>query len=279
MTFSRLEKLPRELRDHIYALVLTAPYGLIFKTGKNGVSRMCERRSDHTIFFSSKSGHYPASRLIGGVISACCSFLGDTSGSSFNQIQFCSRLLYHEAHGLEFRYNTILFEDSNNLTAERRCRQVISKTATLKHGQYLKAAICSAQLSSPAAVEARRSLTLIEFCRRHPQASIRLHNPLWSQAQPGFVLFGISYSAIMRHKRESLDRVIHNARIATTIETDFLDLALPPDGMPDNLRLFPCEEQLDKQIFLKACSQAVILHGADSSLWVGLAESWFKDGI
>lgn len=280
MATSRLEQLPRELRDLIYAFALAAPYGLIFRTGKNGAGRICERRLDRPVFLPRSSGKYSISRLISSITTTCQSLRTDASDcSSFNQIQLTSRLFYEETHDLEFRYNTILFEDCEGLTAGQRCQQVISKVAIRNHAQHIKASICSAHTYSLAASKAKESLTLIEFCRLYPQISIRLHNPLWSQAQPGFILFGVIYSAVMRRTREPLNLVVRDAKIATAIEMKFLESFLPSDGLPENLRMLPCEERLDESILVRMCNQAAILRGVNSSVWMDLAESWFRDGI
>lgn len=277
MAPSLFENLPRELREQVYAHVLTAPQGLAFRKGKGGVSRICECQVNNDS--SGPSSQYLVSRYIHNIISACVSSLVHLDHySSFNQIQYVSRLLYQEAHGLELRYNTVFFRDSNGLTAQQGCRQVINKVATWRYAQNFNASISSSQLSFGTTVDAKGPLTLVGFCRLFPKAIIKLHSPLWSQTEPGFVLFGISYSAVVRRHNAALDSLMQ--KLGEPLDST---MAFPesfvPSGVPDNFRLFPHEEQLDRAVLRTACSQSLVLQGDDSSLWVELAEVWFKNGI
>ena len=164
MTPSLFENLPRELREQIYAHVLTAPHGLAFRKGKGGVSRICECEANNNS--SGPSNQYLVSRHFYNIISTYFSSLVHLDHySSFNQIQYVSRLLYQEAHGLELRYNTVFFRDSNGLTAQQGCQQVINKVATWRYAQNLNASISSSQLSFGTTVDAMGSLTLVGFCR------------------------------------------------------------------------------------------------------------------
>jgi hypothetical protein len=278
MTASLFERLPRELREQIYAYVLTTSHGLSFGSDRSGVSRICERQAYYDMPNSTDQRHIW--RLACIVIADYFSYSRLASDySTFNQIQFVSRLLYRESHGLEIRYNTLFFRDCNGLTAQQRCRQVIHRVATWPSAQGFKASVSSSLSESRTTPDATEYLKLVDFCRLFPRATIQLHTPLWSQCEPGFVLFGISYLAVVRHKNESLDRVMQQIGIPLDSEMAIPISFLESEGVPDNLRLMPCEEQLDRATLLTACSQALILRGSDSALWVELAEKWFRDGI
>jgi hypothetical protein len=271
MPTSRLEKLPRELRDHIYALALTAPQDLILRTEKNGVGLICDRMMNHPRPFARSSRLSKWTVL--GIITTAHRWLQKDAPDcvSFNQIQYVSRLFFQETHGLEFRYNIVVFEDWKGQPAGQRCRRVANQIATRRYANDFKASVRSTHLCSHKSPDSRDSMTLIEFCRLHPRASIRLHNPLWSQAQPGFVLLGISYCAAVRQEKDPLKRILRKFGIPSEPEMDV--------HIPDNFRLCPFEEQLDEAIFLEACAQAFVLREDECSSWINLAETWFKDGI
>jgi hypothetical protein len=279
MTASYLEKLPRELRDHIYAFTLTASKDLIFRTGKNGVGRICDRMLDRPRPFA-PSIRFPMSTVLDNITSAHSWLQEDARDClSFNQIQYVSRGFFQETHGLEFRYNIIVFEDGKGQPAEQRCRQVVNQIATRRYANDFKASVRSTSLCSQISPDSKDSMNLIEFCRLYPRASIRLHNPLWSQAQPGFVLLGISYCAAVRQKREHLNSLLRKLGMLSELEKDDPIPALSLDRVPDNFRLYPFEEQLDQAIFLEACAHAFVLREENCSSWIPLAETWFKDGI
>jgi hypothetical protein len=279
MTVSCLERLPRELRDQIYALVLTAPGDLDLRTGNNGVGRICDRTLHHPRP-SAPSIRFPMWTVLGNITSAHMWLREDARDClSFNQIQYVSRVFFQETHGLEFRYNLIIFEDCKGQSAGQRCRQVVNQIATRRYANDFKASVRSTNLCSQISPDSKDSMKLIEFCRLYPGASIRLHNPLWSQAQPGFVLLGISYGAAVRKKQEPLNNLLHKLGMLPERQTDDPIPALSSDWVPDNFRLYPFEEQLDQAIFLEACAQAFVLREEECSSWIPVAEKWFKDGI
>lgn len=280
MATSYFQKLPRELRDRIYAYVLTATHDLALEAGADGVSRICERQESISRPTLLSKDRWPLLRAVRRIRDAYCCVLGyRVRRLSFNQIQFVNHLFYEETHGLEYRYNTIFFEDGNNRTAAQRCRQILNHPAAQKYGRYLRASIRGSQTCIGSTSDAECPLSLLDFCRLYPTACLRLHNPLWTQADPRFVLVGLSYSAIVRNLHETSLCITSRTTVFSPSEMGAWRAGLLSDKVPENFRLFPYEAELNAAVLLDACRRSLVLQEEDLPLWVDLAKVWFKYGI
>ena len=138
-------KLPAELRELIYVYVLTEPSGLVYCTGKEGMSRVCARQVQIAC------NKLPITGLLSSIYNRIPSRLRcpriAAEEQEFNQIQYVSRRCYKEAHSLELRYNNILFEDSGDLSAGQRCQTFLSRMVGKKYAHDLKLSVRGSNVS------------------------------------------------------------------------------------------------------------------------------------
>jgi hypothetical protein len=139
--------LPAELREQIYAYVLTEPSGLSYHTRTDGVTRFCARERQAVHVNQSSSHLLALFYFVYNSISAIsrgAAIAPEELG--FNQNQYVSRRCYEEAHGLEFRYNNVLFEDSRDVSAGQRCRVFVNRVVKRNYAQYLSLSIRGSSL-------------------------------------------------------------------------------------------------------------------------------------
>ena len=279
MSVSPWTTLPAELREQIYAYVLTEPSGLSYHTGIDGVDRICARKK-LAVRVKMPSSRLPALfRFIYNSISAVsrgAAIAAEELG--FNQIQYVSRQCYGEAHGLEFRYNNVLFEDSPDMSAGQRCRVFVNRVVKKDYAQYLSLSIRGAGFSFQPPGYSGSPITLVEFCTQHPKASLKLHHPFWCQGRPGFFLLGLAYAAAVREHR-LLNHLIRDQRPWLDFDLTGIKSTLPKEGVPLNFRVVPFEEKVDRDTLREWFRECTLFQGKNSSVWFDLVESWFVEGL
>lgn len=279
MKASPWTKLPAELRDQIYAHVLTEPSGLVWRPGADGIDRVYARKPETGRVGLLRLRLLALSRyLYGGlsVISLGPAIAAEQLG--FNQIQYISTQCYREAHGLEFRYNNILFEDHRGTSAGQRCRTFVNNVMEQRHAQYLNLSIRSRGFFLQSSGHSSGPVTLAQFCMEHPKASLTLHYSHWSQGSPGFLLLGLAYAAAIRGQT-LLERLVQEQGPTLDFDLTAIRSSLPREGMPPNFRLAPWEERLDREMLNESLTQCLFLKDQDSSVWFDVAERWFVDGL
>jgi hypothetical protein len=279
MSVSPWTTLPAELREQIYAYVLTEPSGLSYHTGTDGVDRICAREKQ-AVRVKMPSGPLPAlfDFVYNSISAVSCGAAITAEELGFNQIQYVSRQCYGEAHGLEFRYNNVLFEDSRDMSAGQRCRVFVNEVVKKDYAQYLRLSIRGAGFSFQPSGYSSSLITLVEFCTQHPKASLRLHNSFWCQRHPGFLLLGIAYAAAVRGHRV-LDHLIWDQVPWLDFDLMGIKSTLPKEGMPINFRLFPFEEKIDRDTLRESFREYFFFQGKNSSVWLDLVENWFAEGL
>jgi hypothetical protein len=271
--------LPVELREQVYAYVLTAPLGLTYRTGTDGVDRICAREKQ-VAYGNMLSGrplslpHYLYQSLLAVSRRAAIA----PEDLEFNQIQYVSRQCYQEAHGLEFRYNNILFEDSCDVSAGQRCRMFVNKVVEQHYAHYLNLSIRGASLSFQPLRLDSGPITLTQFCLQHPKASLRLHHPFWSQQSPGFLLLGLAYAAAIRG-HTLLERLVREQGPMMDFDLTSIRSTLPKEGIPCNFRLAPWEESPAMPTLRESFSESLFFKGEDSLVWLDIVEKWFVEGL
>lgn len=144
----------------------------------------------------------------------------------------------------------------------------------------LKLSIRSSSLFfQPLSSRSNDTITLIEFCNQHPKAALRLHNPFWCQDQPGFLLLGIVYTAVIRGDRQPLCQLARSWEPLLDIYLTNIESMLAPDRVPRNLRLVPYEYKLNKYRILESLGRSLVLKSREKQLWLDLAEKWFIEGL
>ncbi|KAB2100067.1 hypothetical protein AG0111_0g11659 [Alternaria gaisen] len=279
MSVSPWTALPAELREQVYAYVLTAPSGLTYRTGTDGVERICAREkqaahvnmsSDHLLALP----YYLYHSLL--AVSRRAAIAPEEL--EFNQIQYVSRQCYREAHGLEFRYNNILFEDSCDVSAGQRCRVFVNRAVKQHYAQYLNLSIRGSGFSIRPPGFGSSPITLAQFCVQHPKASLKLHHPFWSQRSPGFLLLGLAYAAAIRG-HTLLEQLVREQGPMLDFDLTLIRSKLPKEGMPRNFRLAPWEESLDIPALRESLGECLFFKSENSPGWLDLAENWFVEGL
>ncbi|KAI0570891.1 hypothetical protein Alg130_11066 [Pyrenophora tritici-repentis] len=279
MRVSSLTALPAELREQIYAYVLTEPLGLTYCTGADGVDRICAREKQ-AARASMPGGHLLAlSRYLYNSLSAVSRGAATAAEQlEFNQIQYVSRQCYREAHGLEFRYNNILFEDSRDVSAGQQCRMFVNKVVKQYYAQYLNLSIRGSSFSFQPPGYGNSPVTLDQFCMQHPEASLRVHHPYWTQKSPGFLLLGLAYAAAIRDQK-LLEQLVQEQGPTLDFDLTAIRSMLPKEGVPPNFRLAPWKESLDRPVLCESLREYLFFKGEKISGWLDLAEDWFVEGL
>ncbi|KAH7548740.1 hypothetical protein J3E72DRAFT_380222 [Bipolaris maydis] len=271
--------LPAELREQVYAYVLTAPSGLIYRTGTDGVDRICSR-AKQVVKVNTFGGHLLESTyyLYYNLVAVFRRATIASEELEFNQIQYVSRQCYRESHGLEFRYNNILFEDSGNMSAGQRCRIFVNKVMKQRYAQYLNLSIRGSGISFQPPGSGSSPITLAQFFLQHPEASLKLYHPFWSQRNPGFLLLGLAYATAIRG-HELLERLVREQGPTLDFNLALIRSMLPKEGMPLNFRLAPWEESLDMSAIHELLEQSLFPQSENSPIWLDIVESWFSEGL
>lgn len=279
MSVSPWTALPAELREQVYAYVLTARLGLTYRTGTDGVDRICarEKQVGHGNMLSDRPSSLPC-YLYHSLLAVSRRAAIVPEELEFNQIQYVSRQCYREAHGLEFRYNNILFEDSCDVSAGQRCRMFVNKVVKQHYARCLNLSIRGAGFSFGPSGFGSSSMTLVQFCLRHPKASLRLHHPSWSQQSPGFLLLGLAYAAAIRG-HTLLEQLVREQGPMLNFDLTVIRSTLPKEGIPRNFRLAPWEESLDLPTLRESSGECLFFKGASSTVWLDVAENWFIEGL
>jgi hypothetical protein len=279
MSGSPWTALPAELREQIYAYALTAPSGLVYRTGTDGVDRICarEKQAAHVNTLGGNLlalPHYLYHSLL--TVSRRAAIAPEELG--YNQIQYVSRQCYREAHGLEFRYNNVLFEDSCDVSAGQRCRMFVNKVMKQHYTQHLNLSIRGSDFSFQLPGFGSSPITLAQFCAQHPKVSLRLHHPFWSQRRPGFLLLGLAYAAAIRGHR-LLEQYVREQGPMLDFDLTLIRSTLPKEGIPLNFRLAPWEESLDIPTLRESLEECLLFKGENSPVWLDVAEKWFFEGL
>jgi hypothetical protein len=271
--------LPRELRDCIYEYVLTDPVGLSCHTGNDGVSRICASSSLDRL--QDARANKTKRRPWSSVYHAFCAMFPmahrQRQVESFNQIQYVSRAFYRETFGLEFRYNSVVFEDSERLGAAQRCRIFVNEVGGRGYADDLTLSIMSSHLSWKREAP-NHALTLLEFCAQHPKATIRSHDHLWSLKDPNFIFLGLAYTTALRGDGDGLSQLMRNSDPTLSFDLSEICTTLPK-RIPWNYRFLPAEKQLSRAALMASYHRSPILNGTDIAQWIDLAEHWFKEGV
>lgn len=185
--------------------------------------------------------------------------------------------MYHETRGLELRYNSVLFEDAVTLSAIDQCVCVLRGC-----GGLLMAAV-KPTLSSFASSEGRHSFhALVRQCVASPHASVRVHLPYWSQADPSFVLLGLAYLYTVRRDSRLIAKVAGATGISYLAKTDY-ELLGSGSPMPLNLRFLPLEHHFNQgQLMLglwKVQANRLVLSKDVLGEIEDLVRQWFSVGL
>jgi hypothetical protein len=270
--------LPREIRDYIYEYVLTDLGSLYCRRGYNGLSRICASTGDERV---------PSALAIGNPLSLLRSACSNVNAmfslsckrqiESFNQIQYVNRAFYTETSGLEFMYNSIVFEDSGCLSAGQRCRVFVNKVASRTYARDLQLCIIGSQLSLHWEFKGQR-MTLFEYCAQYPKATIRWRDPNWSLTDPNFVSIGLAYITALRGDQDKLARLLQQLDPLPMLDIASISRTLP-NKVPRNYRILPAEKHLSMATLTEAYGRSFTRDGVNINHWVSQVEEWFEVGV
>jgi hypothetical protein len=259
--------LPRELRDQIYMEVLFHPNGLVYKPGKGGVSSLCSRPS------KSLSPKAWLRRALSAKILA----RSKKHRPDANQLKYVCRQLYNETKGLVVRRNVVHLQDTSTWSATEQCIYIVRHWPIFR-----RIAIKPSFKRFVDDVGKKNLLAVVQHCIEHADVSVGVHIPHWSQADPNFVLRGLSYLATLRKE----DRIMTNLALITPIpffsdsETNCVARNLE---VPCNFRWFPEDDKFDRQLFERnVCNHPALRMPLAQAVVLDLAEivaNWFVRGL
>jgi hypothetical protein len=256
-------QLPRELRDQIYIYTLHDVDGLYYRTCSDGISRLCRRpRPSFTCntiirwfrrfpFHQRHKGHHREN----------------------NQLKYVCRRLHIETKGLDVRHNLIIFKDTAKKDALEQCTFLFNQCPTLR-----EAAIkCSLQSFQSNYMKEEFS-TIVKHCRTHVNVLVRIYVPYWSQKDPNFILTAIYLLSTLRADNLPI------AQFAQAVQVSYRPSSPPFHAqIPNNLRVFPKEEQFCRHTFERGCraNPAIKLPAEQAELVqvMNHVKGWFEHGL
>ncbi|KAL5402568.1 hypothetical protein PMIN03_010566 [Paraphaeosphaeria minitans] len=267
---SSLFRLPRELRDEVYLTVLYDADGLIYKTDRDGIARLCRRsapRSSHKRIFASlrkafSRRAFPRSR---------------NHRSEINQLKYVCKQLYKETKGLALPQNRIILEDSRSLNAMEQCIPLFRRWSMLR-----KVAIkCSAMTFESYGGKAML-IAILNYCMENVDISVRVHIPYWSQSDLNFVPRGLSYLSVLRKETTLIKQLAQETSISYLLDDESeqikMDIQVPP-----NLRWVPREEKFSLSLFERNIRRHPWFRSPSARTVIEelkeLAEGWVVNGL
>jgi hypothetical protein len=263
-------RLPRELRDQIYKDVLYNSNGILYKPGKNGGDRLCARPSK----LPSRKTRFawPRRASFAGIHASNRKHRRDV-----NQLKYVCRQLYNETKGLIVRQNLVYLEDTSTWNAIEQCVYLFRHWPIFR-----RVAIKCTSKSFGSEVGRKNLLAVVQHCIENADVSVRVHIPHWSQADPNFVLRGLSYLLTLRKEARIIAQLAQIRQIPFLSDSETKSVAVNVE-IPCNLRWFPQDEQFDRPLFVRnVCehptlsvppAQAVVLD------MIELVASWFVHGL
>ncbi|KAH8727418.1 hypothetical protein GQ44DRAFT_770438 [Phaeosphaeriaceae sp. PMI808] len=269
-TMSYLFWLPQELRDQIYTYVLYDANGLLYKLGRDGIGRLCVR-----------SLKLPSRKNILGWLRRA------SHGRTFarqrihqreiNQLKYVCRRLYNETKGLGVPRNLVILEDACSWNAIEQCTFLLCRWPMLRQ----VAIRCSSRMFTS---EAGKSglLAVVQYCRENADVSVRVHIPHWTQADPNFVLQGLSYLLTLRKDTRLIARLAQATSISYLSDSGMEPVTINAK-MPDNLRWYPWDEKFDWLLLERNIRKHPWLRLPPAQAAVGgmeeLSQGWFTYGL
>lgn len=262
--------LPRELRDQIYMYVLYDSNGLLYERSRDDVHRLCVR----SLPLQSGKGVFTRLRQasLGRTLTRKSMYRRE-----LNQLKYVCRQLYKETKGFTMHQNLIFLQDTSSQNAIEQCVCLFRQWPVLRY-------VAIKGDSKTFASESSRSMlqSIVQHCIKNVHVSVRVHLPYWTQANPDFVLQGLSYLLTLRRDT----RLITQLARATSISY-LCDPSIDPVTMnvqsPCNLRWLPNEEQFNRPLFERSLYQHPVLRLPLAQVALkGLAEvvaDWFTYGI
>ncbi|KAL5371513.1 hypothetical protein DPSP01_014208 [Paraphaeosphaeria sporulosa] len=267
---SLLLRLPRELRDQIYFTILYDADGLLYKQGKDGITRLC-RRSTHrpsgkSILASLRRAlprrAFPRSR---------------THRSEINQLKYVCKQLYKETKGLALPQNRIILEDSRSLNAMEQCVPLFHRWSMLR-----QVAIKCSSMTFESDYGKAMLIAILNYCKENVDVSVRVHIPYWSQADPNFVPRGLSYLFALRKQSVFIKRLAQATSVTYLLDAESEQVRMNVQ-VPLNLRWVPREEKFNPSLFERNIRRHPLLSSSSAQAAMEglkeLAEGWFMHGL
>lgn len=270
LSMSPLLRLPRELRDQIYLTVLYDADGLLYKQDKNGINRLC-RRSTH------RSSHKRILVSLRRALLRRTFSRSRTHRSDINQLKYVCKQLYKETKGLALPQNRIILEDSRSLNALEQCVPLFHRWSMLR-----QVAIRCSSITFESDHGKTMLLTILNYCKENAGVSVRVHIPYWSQADPNFVLRGLSYLFALRKESRLVRRLAQATSVSYLLDAESEQVRMNVQA-PPNLRWVPREEKFNPSLFERHIDRHPLLSSPSAQAAIEglkeLAEGWFMHGL
>jgi hypothetical protein len=280
-TISPLLKLPSELRNHIYQLVLSSERILQFESWETSPAYITE------VVAAAKSDaprvhkdHPPPHFVECG--------RGIRLAGGFNQLKYSCHQLYNETAGLEVKFNCVTFFDCSDSYATPAFLRFINECSPKKVEWFTDInleVVPERTVDLDMLVEPLASLLPIaEFCRKHPKIKVRYlpdHFHTSFESASTFFMIGSYLNKVYRGKDQhtALRRMVsggYNPFYSPTWRVDAVGIAAL--NVP-NFRFWPIGyPSFDEEEFRKALINDTRFD-LDHQIYVDIAKKWYENGI
>ncbi|KAH7075021.1 hypothetical protein FB567DRAFT_596966 [Paraphoma chrysanthemicola] len=280
-------RLPGELRNVIYAYVLSRPGGLLFRVSSKGESQLLLKASAIRRY-----RHRPAYEI---AILTAKDILGDSTNGTMhekNQLQYVNREMRLETRGLGVRFNQITFLGCHDF------RNFIAMCPNI-HKSYLRHltiecsfyGLCSKRSEAVNSERSAKSDSMhalaFDFCDANPKVTLHTTVKGWRQTKPAFILEVLMIQMALRGRCDlgeffadpvNLNEV--RARSITRIEG--IKYSFPPP----NFRLHPDDDFFRETMFRTILETNTYMAGLLSREKEGAIDRWaikvrqfYREGI
>ncbi|KAH7064453.1 hypothetical protein BKA63DRAFT_496785 [Paraphoma chrysanthemicola] len=280
-------RLPGELRNVIYAYVLSKPGGLLFRVSSHGDTQL--------LLKASAIRRYRPKPAYEIAVLAAKGMLDERINGTMhenNQLQYVNREMRLETRGVGVRFNQITFlgcHDFRDFTA--MCPDIHKsylRHMTIDSSFYGLCSNRSEALSSATVPKSNSMHSLaFDFCRAFPRVTLHTTVKGWRQTKPAFVLEGLMIQMAL-HGRWDLgnffeDPVNQNEmRARATSRLEGINYSFPPT----NFRLHPDDDFFSETAFKTKLETNTFMTGMLSrekegaiDRWVIKVRKFYREGI
>lgn len=248
---SQLLSLPGELRNKVYALVLSEAEGLDYIRSGPTLGKLCLHELRAELIVS--SDEVPSETAVVSTSQTSSTPTTDRGGMIANQLQYVCRQLRCETKNLEVLYNIITFTCPKAETFLLFIQSLQPYLQSYSHSFVLKAPV--------AGWTSDMFRGLPEFCRAYPRCSLKFYHPKLSATKPLSILFTtllVKYGA--RKDTLFVQKLTNDAslqrRILEVLPGKVEDQLVAL--IPKNITFYPYD-MFDESAFVKACNECELI--------------------
>lgn len=265
-----LLELPGELRNFIYAYVLSEPAGLRFRQDEYGIGRLESMPAEKTL--------RPTLMVAKGEIDDADKKeqLQTAASRVANQLQYVSHEIRRETRGLGVRHNALTFDYLHDILAFiNTCPQ-----SDLKHLRLLR--LRKALYSTTGGEDGitlgqpdERYAKLFDFCANNPSLVVRNNISGWKQSHPMFVPYAILVEMQFRKSHTRIADFFTKPSIQSEVQTVTSRKVEPmAEALPPNFEIFPEDDDFNERQFRDTCTSDVMINNFFHTAVDGGVQRW-----